>query len=381
MGEGSNDGRHGTDHPRRRGPAHQITIPAEVETNEHVLQEIKRVLDGALAGLPPTTQRLVRDFIEGRESVNTARAYATAMRTFLDWCRGRGIDPLAITKQQASLFPASACRQLAPRSVALRVGAVTSFFSTLIDWDVRDDNPFARVKVKNTDVLTPTPALTLRELEELLSTMAADFDDPARAFLARRDFTAIYLAARIGTRRIELFRMTWRDLRASRGTVTLRIHGKGGTTADTRLPDDVVEVLESWRAELTMRARRDLAPGDAVFPACHPGTTRLRIDRDGRVRPMALAFISQMVRGRMRDAGLEGERYSTHSLRATAATLAHESGASAIAIASLLRHRSLNTTRIYIKRATDAAHGAAASWRPSLGPTVGREPRVDGEAA
>ena len=70
-----------------------------------------------------------------------------------------------------------------------------------------------------------------------------------------------------------------------------------------------------------------------------------------------------MVVRRALDAGLEGPRFAA-CLRATAATLAYEYGADVLRIQAMLRHVSLVTTQIYIKRAEEARGSAAEAWQP-----------------
>lgn len=82
----------------------------------------------------------------------------------------------------------------------------------------------------------------------------------------------------------------------------------------------------------------------------------------------ALITLGKLVKARMIDAGFDGPCYGAHTLRATAATIAHENGADMLTIARLLRHANARTTQGYIKASENRRHSAADSWE---GPTFG----------
>ncbi len=60
--------------------------------------------------------------------------------------------------------------------------------------------------------------------------------------------------------------------------------------------------------------------------------------------------ISKMVKEYLRDIGIDDEKYTAHSLRHTAATLAMLKGASIHSTQHLLRHKNPNTTQIYVRK-------------------------------
>ncbi len=69
--------------------------------------------------------------------------------------------------------------------------------------------------------------------------------------------------------------------------------------------------------------------------------------------------ISRIVKRRFAAVGIVHDGMAAHSLRATAAVLAYQAGADLLEIQQLLRHKSLDTTRIYLSwilpQASDAA--------------------------
>lgn len=86
---------------------------------------------------------------------------------------------------------------------------------------------------------------------------------------------------------------------------------------------------------------------------------------EGFAAPFAPYSISQRIRARLLDVGLEGPRYSSHAMRATSATLAHEHGASIEEVQDQLGHASSPQTQVYIRRSV-ARPAAAARWSIQL---------------
>ena len=62
---------------------------------------------------------------------------------------------------------------------------------------------------------------------------------------------------------------------------------------------------------------------------------------------IALATVLSMVKNSLRRAGLDAEKYSSHKLRHTAATLMLQNGVDVRTLQELLGHDNLNTTQIY----------------------------------
>jgi integrase/recombinase XerC len=75
---------------------------------------------------------------------------------------------------------------------------------------------------------------------------------------------------------------------------------------------------------------------------------------------MATESISRIVKGRLRDAGINDERLTAHSLRHTAATLNLLNGGSLEETQKLLRHERISTTMIYSHALDNVANKSAS---------------------
>jgi len=148
-----------------------------------------------------------------------------------------------------------------------------------------------------------------------------------------RDHAILLLLARLGLRGGDIIRMTEADLDWRGGT--LRVLGKGRREARLPLPQDV---------------------GDAVLAYLERGRPRASIDRvflmtNAPRRPFASsAGISNVVRAALKRAGIQNPpSHGAHLLRHSAATAMLRAGASLDTIATVLRHKSPDTTAYYAK--------------------------------
>jgi integrase len=345
--------------PRTQTPKARIygAEQRQLRQREHAHE----LLEAATQGMDADWAGYARDFVDSRQSSGTAEAYAGALAAYFRWCRGRGIEPRSINRRQADLFPAAFPGQ-SSASVHLKVAAVRSFHATLIGWGIIDWNPFDRVRVK-AETRTPTPALESAEFDQLLATVEEDFDHPQNGLTAVRDYVAIYLAGRVGLRRSELATAVWGDLRGD-PPHSILIHGKGDRHVEVGLPEDVRSLLDGWRQRIEGAIGRRVGSADTLLPGMN-GDGRVRTNARGQLLRVSPDRMSGIIRDRMRDVGLDGERYAAHALRATSATLAWRAGADTLDISAMLRHKSLDTTQIYIKRARSGENRAASNWAPA----------------
>ena len=350
----------------RPGVRAALSIPdQDAAVREHGVRSVLR------SGLPEDSRALafaVR-FVRGRANPRTAETYGDALLPWLAHCAVRGLDPFEARPSEADLFFAS-MYHLAPKTRALRCAAIRTYYELAIDDRLTTENPFRRVVQKKPRRKMGTPSIKEGDFERVLADIRGDFDDPRRARVARRDYALVYLAGRIGTRRIELHRATWGDLttNATDGK-NLRVLGKGDVDDEIGLPADVLAVLLEWGSWVAEQLGRALRGSDAVFPALRQNG----IDRfvDGRLVPVGAAQITTIVRNRLKAVGIVGKRFAAHSLRATAATVAYDNGASIEAVQGLLRHSTTAQSQMYVTDYADDRGRAARMWS---GPEQGHEP-------
>src|SRR3954451_22063967 len=96
---------------------------------------------------PVTAGFGVDDWLSAYRSPATREAYARDAGQWLGWCAGAGIDPATARRPHADAWRARLEQAgLADRSIARKIAAVSSLYGYLVDADLVERNPFARVR-------------------------------------------------------------------------------------------------------------------------------------------------------------------------------------------------------------------------------------------
>lgn len=161
----------------------------------------------------------------------------------------------------------------------------------------------------------------------------------------QRDDAIVLLLARLGLRAGEVVALTLDDLAWDAGE--LRIRSKGARHDRLPLPHAVGEALVAY-----LCGSRPPSATRQVF-------VRMRAPRRGFANSPA---VSTIVRRALARAGLNPALKGAHLLRHALATDLLHHGASRAEIGELLRHRHIETTRIYAKVDQDALRALALPW-------------------
>ena len=175
--------------------------------------------------------------------------------------------------------------------------------------------------------------LTLEESQQLL--LAVDGKNKAR------DYCIICLFLNCGLRISEIVGLNLSDIRPDH----LRIMGKGSKERTVYLNDACVEAINDY---ILVRSNIAAIDKNAFFLS----TRRTRMSTDA---------VHAMVKKTLKKAGLDAEKYSSHKLRHTAATLMLSSGVDVRTLQEVLGHENLNTTQIYTHVDNSGLRIAAAS--------------------
>jgi integrase len=183
-------------------------------------------------------------------------------------------------------------------------------------------------------------ALTPAQVDRLLNC----FTGAGALRAPKRSYAIVRLALDLGLRGAEINRLRFDDVDWQRGTVTLR-RTKSKREDVLPLPELTGKALEDY-----IRHERPPTGERAVF-------VRYQAPHD---QPMRIDAIRTVVRRAFRRAGIPHER--THALRHTLACRLVRGGSPIKEVADVLRHRSLNTSRIYAKLNVGALVEVALPW-------------------
>ncbi len=146
-----------------------------------------------------------------------------------------------------------------------------------------------------------------------------------------RDYALLILMARLGLRTKEILKINLDDIDWESGILT--VYGKGDYQEQLPIPEDVGQAIVTYLKK--------------VRPKCD--MRRLFVTTKGPIKELTRSSICSMVRRTCQRVGLSPPHQGPYLLRHSLATRMLREGATMREIAEILRHRSLNTTRIYAK--------------------------------
>lgn len=208
---------------------------------------------------------------------------------------------------------------LSAASRARKVATLRSFFNYLCNKvHLLQENPIQDIDSPKIRKTLPR-YLTLDECVQLL----VGVDGPNR----ERDLCILTLFLNCGLRISELIGLNRSDIQDD----ALRVLGKGDKVRIVYLNQACKNALAAYLQVRPVVGGKDQ---DALFVS----RNRQRISR---------ATVHSLVKKHLADAGLDSQRYSSHKLRHTAATLMLQNGVDVKAVQEVLGHEHLNTTEIY----------------------------------
>jgi site-specific recombinase XerD len=165
--------------------------------------------------------------------------------------------------------------------------------------------------------------LTPEQLEVLLGSI------DTHAVRGQRNYAIILCLARLGLRAGEVAALTLEQIQWRASVISLGA-GKGRRERQLPLPQDVGQAMADY-----LRQRK------------RPGSTRQVFCAVDREKGLCSRAISQVVRRALQRAGIQTPRPGAHLLRRTLASHLVQGGVGLKALADLLGHRCLDTTRLY----------------------------------
>ena len=204
-------------------------------------------------------------------------------------------------------------------SRARKIATIRSFYKYLtVKTKQLETNPVEGLDTPKTTKSLPR-YLTLEESRALL--------DAVDGVNRERDYCIICLFLNCGLRISEIVGLNVGDVRSD----NLRILGKGNKERVVYLNEACQAAIEDYRQ---VRARMVDSSERAFFVS----NRRHRMDRQ---------TVHAMVKRTLLKAGLDPDKYSSHKLRHTAATLMLQNGVDVRTLQEVLGHEHLNTTQIY----------------------------------
>src|SRR6266851_1679863 len=311
----------------------------------HLTPQLRARAESFYAGVAELFER----WVARRPSHHTQRAYRRDVLSFVDflgltWPQEAFRLPLASVADVQRWRDAMMAATKAPKTLNRRISSLSSFYKYLagaaaeLRLPVNVPNPAHAqfIARESSDPLEGTRALTATRARQLMGLPAGDdvLDFRDRAILK----TYLYTGVRLAT----ACRLRVKDFHQDGEQATLTINEKGNKHRTIGIHFAAAEAL----AEYLGKAGLENGPIFRARRAPHS-------DELGD-QPMSEASMYRVIAGyvaKLPGAVREGARlYSTHSLRATTATLLLDAGVDIRKVQELLGHRHVTTTQIYDKR-------------------------------
>ena len=216
-------------------------------------------------------------------------------------------------------------------SRARKIATIRSFYKYLtVKTKQLDVNPVEGLDTPKTTKSLPR-YLTLDESRRLL--------DAVDGVNRERDYCIICLFLNCGLRISEIVGLNIGDVRGD----SLRVLGKGNKERIVYLNDACQAAIEAYKP---VRSQMVGSSVSALFVS----NRRQRMGREA---------VHAMVKKTLLKAGLDPDKYSSHKLRHTAATLMLQNGVDVRTLQEVLGHEHLNTTQIYTHVDNSELHIAA----------------------
>lgn len=274
----------------------------------------------AVPDLDPTTDLVTRWLLSLR-TANTRTAYRADLGRWLEWCHGRGLDPLTVRRGEVDAWARLLEQQYRPTTVARRLATVASFYKYAVEMGTLEASPAANVNRPRTGegYVELTPALDPDEVARLVA-----------AATGPRDRVLVLLLSTMALRISEALALDLDGFETVRGHVTAVVAGKGGRQDRMPFPPLLVAAIEDLQAV----EQRSTGP---LLATVNDDGVVVRWNRHQATRALArlgrAAGISRTVR--------------PHMLRASAVTRALDLGATLRDVQDLARHADPRTTRRY----------------------------------
>ena len=255
-------------------------------------------------------------------------AYLQSERKIYDW-RDVAVGDLV------AYLESLRTRGFAQNSLLRTTAAMRQFFGWLLNEGQIIVLPTETLQVGKHPRLLPR-TLPEKELNSLIE--AVDGTDPD----SLRDRAILELLYGCGLRCAELIGLRIQDLDGRRGV--LHVHGKGNKERLVPYGPPAAKALRAylpWRREFALTYKKGAEAANLLTPEAPLFVTT------ARARPLGRAFLSQLIRTRIRAFLPEGTHATPHTLRHAYATHLLEHGAPLLDIRDLLGHASVGTTQVY----------------------------------
>lgn len=293
--------------------------------------KVREPQSGGLALSADASSFIERFLLEADVAPTTKETYRKALKQFFVWYEAQDLS--SVTRADVLAFKNAKLARIQASTVGAYLSAIRSFFKWL-ESEKLHPNVAAGVKGVKLSKAHRKDALTPAQAKSVLQSLEGD------TLLEKRNFALFNLLIHTGLRTIEMHRADIGDMRNKGYQSVLYVQGKGRLAKDefVVLTEAAIRPIHDYLAARRAAGLEVMGQDSPLF-ASH--STRTYGER------LSLRSIREVAKNAMRAAGLDSDRWTTHSLRHSAVTFALLAGASLQQAQALARHTDINTTLIY----------------------------------
>lgn len=290
-------------------------------------------------------------------SKNTREAYERSFEAFLEYWQGvchPVFEVVEIQRSHLDIWNRVLEAKYPPATVAAKLSTVLSFLRFCHENGWTDENIGERVHLPRINRSKgKTEAFSESELKIILGKLRADFEKAHEPYIeptharAWVRYVVFLTMVTVGMRVSEVVNLKIADFDTTGEFPRLRMVLKGGEEHTPLIPDELAEILKAYCTRFHKWGKRD----DPLF-VLSPKSNK----------PLNREYVTRMISEIAEECGIS-KSVSSHSCRATVASLLHKSAVPVGEIKELLGHKSLLTTMMYVRK-TDEEKESAARKNP-----------------
>ena len=256
----------------------------------------------------------------------TVKSYVSGVRVFLQYLSDNGIH--TPTRETVLLFKKHLTANKSNGTIATYLSALRRFFS----WCASEGlypNITDGIKSPKIDARHKKDAFTANQLKSIIGGINRN------SLKGKRDYALFCLISATGLRTVEVVRANVSDIRNVGGADCLFIQGKGRSSKSefVKLSGHVMKAIQAY-----LTARGAVSDDEPLFAS---------ISHRNNGQRMTTRSISRICKSAMISAGYVSKRWTAHSLRHSAITLALIAGISIQEVSQFARHSNISVTMIY----------------------------------
>ena len=259
-------------------------------------------------------------------SPSSVRSYVFGVKSFLQYISTNGIN--TPTRETVLMYKKELAKNKTASTIALYLSALRRSFAWCASENLYSDIT-SGIKSPRIDSGHKKDAFSAQQLREIIGGINRN------GLKGKRDYAIFCLTAATGLRTIEVVRADIGDIRTVNGVDCLYIQGKGRTSKSdfVKLSGHVMTAIRAY-----LDARGEVSENEPLFASVS------HRNAGGR---MTTRSISRLCKSAMIHAGYISKRWTAHSLRHTAITLALMAGVSLQEVSQFARHSNISVTMIY----------------------------------